>query len=83
MRIDIVYGDDWSGVFVDDELFTQDHSIRDDRWADLLDVAWRRGKRDQNLEIAWWEIDYYWLENQGRFPSFFSDIPKDKLERTR
>jgi hypothetical protein len=83
VKIDIVYGDDWSGVFVDDESFTQDHSIRDDRWGDLLEIAWRRGKRNQDFEIAWWEVDYYWIQDQGRLPSLFNDIPKDKLERIR
>lgn len=80
MKLDIVYGDDWSGVFVDDELFTQDHSIRDDRWVALIEIA---GHRKQELEIAWWEINYSWIEDQGHLPILFSEIPEDKLERTR
>lgn len=88
MRIDLVYGDDWSGLYVDDEIFAQDHSIRDDRWMDLVETAYRRGKRmsmveNEGLEFRWWEIDYGWLDSQRYLPSLFSEIPQGKLERTR
>lgn len=84
MRIDIVYADDWAGVFVDDEIFYQDHSIRDDKWVDLVETAYRRGRRLADyasaLEFRWWEVDYGWMDEHRWFPGLFSEIPEQYLE---
>lgn len=64
---------DWCGVYVDDILQTEGHSIPIHEWLDLIDT-WNFNESSQQLEV-----DGEWLEESGSFPTFFSDIPEEKF----
>lgn len=52
MQIDYIMGDDWEAVYVDSEIFTQDHSIDVHKWMELLEKA-----SFQKIEVRKWEFD--------------------------
>lgn len=63
---------DWCGIYIDDNLLTEGHSIPAHEWLDIVEN--QSIFKTQNLEV---EGD--WLEEGGSFPQSFSDIPSEYL----
>lgn len=84
MRIDYILADDWAVIYVDGEVFTQDHSISDYRWTELVEKAFYRSLTSSEIapriDIRRWEIDYGYLDTIRYFPQLFDEIPEDELE---
>lgn len=78
MRLDIVNGDDWQGVYLDGEMHAQDHSIREHHWLYLVEKA---GSLCEDVEVHVWTADLDWLDSLGYLPHDFKDIPLDKISR--
>jgi len=63
---------DWSGIYIDNQLDYEGHSIPVWVWLDLFNLS-------GVTEAVQFEVDGEWLESCGNFPEFFSDIPKERL----
>lgn len=80
MRIDFVQDDDWAGIYVDGKLLVQDHSIRDDHWIELIEIAFLASKyafSDNILDIFKWWVN---LNENGlsHMPEAFTEVEKLK-----
>jgi hypothetical protein len=65
MQIDYIMGDDWEAVYVNGDIFAQNHSIDVHQWLDLLEKA-----SFEKIEVRKWE-----------FPSTFEGwAPTDLLD---
>lgn len=60
---------DWCGIYVDNELQTQGHSIPYFTWIDLINTFWNFN------QALCYEISDSYLESIGDLPNKFSDIP--------
>ena len=78
MLIDYVLGDDWHGVFVDGELYAEDHSISDDRWIFLMQKI--VFENVEELEVRKWDVNYEWMDCMSHFPYLFDEIGEENLE---
>lgn len=63
---------DWSGLFVNDSLNHEGHSISEH---ELLSVL----HKNQPFEYEVLEVESEWLNEGGCFPNKFSDIPKEQF----
>lgn len=63
---------DWSGIYVDNKLDYEGHSIPVWVWLDLFNLS-------GVTETVQFEVDGEWLEEAGSFPQNFKDIPEDKF----
>lgn len=70
MKIDIIHGDYWVGVYLDDKLVHEDHKITASQILNLL-----------NIPSTSREVDLDWLDERGELPELLSEIPGDKLGR--
>jgi hypothetical protein len=63
---------DWCGIYLDNTLHLEGHSIHANDWLDvtLMDIS----------HYKVFEVDAEWLEEGGNFPLNFRGIPKEKLE---
>jgi hypothetical protein len=67
MKIDFVDGDTWQGLYLDDTLVLQDHSISL--------VAVLRLLEDKVVEFSGrWECSLDWLDSLGHFPEKLEDV---------
>lgn len=65
--IDIVDGDDWKGLYINDKLVLQDHSLDVRAVLALLE--------DEVVECrSYIRADLDWLAGVGHFPSDLSDV---------
>lgn len=63
---------DWCGIYIDNKLLTQEHSIPVHEWLDIVE--------NQSIFTAQsLEVSGDWLEEGGSFPQSFSDIPTEYL----
>lgn len=63
---------DWSGIYLDYDLWTEHHSLHTDDWAELIN--------NHHLEsVVVREVDGEWLEESGNLPQYYQDIPMDKF----
>lgn len=62
----------WSGIYIDNKLNYEGHSIPVWVWLDLFNL-------NSVSEAIQLEVDGDWLEEGGSFPQNFKDIPKDKF----
>lgn len=67
MKIDIVDGDTWQGLYLNNTLVMQDHSIS------LVDAL--KLLEDEVVEFSGrWECSLEWLDAQGCFPEKLEDV---------
>jgi hypothetical protein len=62
--------DDWVGLYADDELAVEGHSIN-------AYEALRPFINAQIEDVVMFEIDYTWMWDRGKFPQHLSDIPQE------
>ena len=72
--ITFVWGDDWNGVYVDDELFMEDHQLDAE---DLLKKLAEEGHFELSIEDGW-TVDTKWLHRLGRLPKQLYDVKKPR-----
>lgn len=63
---------DWCGIYIDDTLYTEGHSITVWDWLHIVEN--HTIFKTQSLDV-----DADWLEEGGCFPQSFSDIPSEYL----
>lgn len=63
---------DWAGVYLNGKLYDEGHSIPVWLWIDLFNL-------NSVTEAVQFEVDGDWLEEGGKLPQNFCDIPKDKF----
>lgn len=63
MKVTLVEGSDWQGLYIGDVLFRQGHRISAEDLAAAVGVS---------LRIAYVEDE--WLQNRGELPSKFEDV---------
>lgn len=63
---------DWCGIYIDNTLYTEGHSIRVYEWLDIVEN--HTISKTQSLEV-----DADWLIEGGSFPQSFADIPSEYL----
>lgn len=63
---------DWCGIYIDDKLLTEGHSIPVHEWLDIVQT--QTIYKTQEMEVCG-----EWLEEGGNFPQSFSDIPSEVL----
>lgn len=62
----------WSGIYIDNQLDYEGHSIPVWVWIDLFNLS-------DVTEAVQLEVEGDWLEGDGSFPQNFKDIPEDKV----
>lgn len=66
-RVDIVDGDTWIGIYIDEKCVYEDHSIRPEDLVKLLE--------HKSIEFGGrHEADLDWLDTIGRFPDNLGDV---------
>jgi hypothetical protein len=69
--IDIVDGDDWKGLYINDKLVLQDHDL--DLW-DVLKLL-----QDEVVECRdYIHADLDWMESVGHLPNHLDDVVRQK-----
>lgn len=63
---------DWSGIYLDNELWTEHHALHKGDWAELIN-----NHHLESVDVK--EVDGEWLEESGSFPILFNDIPQEKF----
>ena len=63
MKITIVDGDDWIGIYKDGNLVYEDHSITSCELLKIVDIA-----------HEFKEADYEWIGNLGNFPKLLDQV---------
>jgi hypothetical protein len=63
---------DWSGIYLDNELWTEHHSLHTGDWAELIN-----NHHLDSVDVR--EVDGEWLEESGNLPQNFNGIPQEKF----
>lgn len=63
---------DWSGIYLDYELWRESHSISQYDWSELINNHYL-----DSVVIS--EVDGEWLEYCGNLPQSYTEIPMDKF----
>lgn len=63
---------DWSGIYLDNELWTEYHSLHTGDWAELIN-----NHHLESVDVR--EVDGEWLEESGNLPQNFNDISQEKF----
>lgn len=71
-QIVIVFGDDWTGIYLNGKLLKEGSSFHN---ADILKLA----EKYQPFKGDFFYCDPEWLENEGQFPVCLSDVIKDNI----
>lgn len=80
IKIIYISADDWCGIYVNNDLVIENHSI--DFVYGMKFIA--KYISDNGIEVNQfifekYEIDQEWIEDMGNLPDDFSDIPTDIL----
>lgn len=79
MKIQIVTGEDWQGLYINNVLEDEEHSLSVNIVVkQIADYINQFGIED-GISCYFYEIDQEWMEEQGGLPQDFTDIPKDCL----
>lgn len=63
---------DWSGIYLDNELWTEYHSLHTNDWAEIIN-----NHHLESVDVI--EVDGEWLEESGNLPQNFNGIPQEKF----
>jgi len=72
-KITLVKADDWQGLYLNDVLVHENHSIRVSEVGQII---------NDSLVLSYTELEvsYVWMETMGHLPPLLSDIPKDVIQ---
>lgn len=65
---------DWCGIYVDDKLYTEGHSIPVWDWLEIIKTLLINTTKQYEVEGDWL------IEEGGCFPQSFGDIPLERLQ---
>jgi len=71
MIVDIVNGDDWNGIYLDEKLYHEGHSIPDFIWRVVLEKV---GADPRPTLVRHREADLDWLMDEGRLPATIHEV---------
>lgn len=63
---------DWSGIYLDYDLWTEHHSLHTCDWAELINNHYL-----DSVDVK--EVDGEYLEESGNLPQHYQDIPMEKF----
>lgn len=63
---------DWSGIYLDYDLWTEHHSLHTQDWAELIN-----NHHLESVDVK--EVCGEWLEECGNLPQRYLDIPMEKF----
>lgn len=63
---------DWSGIYLDNFLWTEHHSLHTGDWAELIN-----NHHLESVDVR--EVDGEWLEMCGNLPQRYQDIAEDRF----
>lgn len=63
---------EWEGIYLDGDLWTEGHSLRDSDWVELIN-----GHHLESAEIKY--VNAIWMEDNGVLPQHYQDIPTEKF----
>ena len=63
---------DWSGIYLDNELWTEHHFLHTQDWAELIN-----NHHLESVDVK--EVDGEWLEECGNLPQRYQDIPMEMI----
>jgi hypothetical protein len=67
MKITFVYADDWEGIYVDDKLVMENHSLDGYLVAEKLSELF-------GFELRGRSVNQCWIESRGNLPENLSDV---------
>lgn len=73
MKIQFVHADDWEGLYIDEKLVLEEHSLS---VGDLLDAIWKQ-RAPLGVQVSSYEAhdaDEDWLFTRGTLPQDFKDV---------
>jgi len=80
LEIKYVRCDDWKGLYVNNKLNMEGHSLL------LFDIMKMLKDCVENALYTFYYNEYYvddnWMEDQGSYPLVFTDIPEEYRKRT-
>lgn len=79
MIIRQVSTDERDGIYIDNDLIAEDHTINFSFV--IKTIIEEINRRKENIEYESYWADSGWIEKWGNLPSNFNMIPKDILER--
>jgi len=75
-QIKLVRGEDWEGIYVNDELHHEGHRLGGETYLDLIHSY--NSKLTGEYEVYY--VDSDWLEDMGSLPEEFGEIPSGLLD---
>ena len=72
MKADYVVAEDWEGIYIDDKLQLEGHSIQ-------TPDAMKLTIENEVTELSVYEIDQEYMEELGSLPESFSQLDSSKL----
>lgn len=73
MKVRLVHADDWTGLYINDDLCLENHNIE---LCDCMKILQRIAPESTLAEIdyddTWADLD--WLEEQGHYPDKYQDV---------
>lgn len=80
VKIKLVTADDWEGLFINDQLYTEDHSLN--AWDVVMSLRDKLNNKDINISFQTYRIDQDYMEEICELPTLFKDIDQSQLEIT-
>lgn len=71
--IKLVHGDDWCGLYFDDMLVYENHSIDFMCFFSLLSREYA-DRKIADIRVTEYQCDINWLEERGSFPQKFKEV---------
>jgi hypothetical protein len=78
MKVAIVRGEDWEGLYINDRLMNENHSIMTARALEILSEAFNALPPNSNpiIEVEAVDADDEWLSTRGSLPRNLKDVKR-------
>lgn len=80
IRIYLVSGDDWEGLYINGKLEKEGHRIDFSNGMKVIAEYINNEMSASEIKFMNYYVNQEWLEDEGSFPENFRDIPSDKFE---
>lgn len=81
LDVKYVIGEDWEGIYINNELENEGHSIRFGEGFELISEYINDVAGVSKIDFNTYEVSQEWLENEGNLPQKFDNIPINLLKR--
>lgn len=80
LDIKYVIGDGWEGIYIYNMLVYEAHNIKFEQGFGIVCDHINEVESPKHIQFSIYSIDQDWLENEGKLPENFEDIPSYLLE---